>query len=123
MMFTGVRNADLFVRGRPAFEIPAEIAPSEDDVVIEKHRVSCFEGTDLDMILRAGRIETLVMFGITTGGCVLSTARRAADLDYRLMVLHDLCADKDEEVHRLLTQKILPSQGAVMAASEFISQL
>jgi len=123
IMFTGVRAAELFVRGRPGFEIPAEIAPAELDVVIEKHRICCFEGTDLEMILRAGRIDTLAMFGIATGGCVLSTVRRAADLDYRLIVLRDLCADKDDDVQRVLLDKVLPSQAAVVTAEEFAAQL
>ncbi len=123
MIFTGIRAAELFVRGRPGFEIPGEIAPSEEDVVIEKHRVCCFEGTDLEMILRAGRIDTLAMFGIATSGCVLSTVRRAADLDYRLVVLRDLCVDKDADVQHVLLDKVLPSQAAVVTAEEFLSRL
>lgn len=121
--FAGVRSAGLFLRGQAACEIPAEIAPTETDLVVEKHRVSCFEGTDLGMVLRAGRIETLVMFGIATSGCVLSTVRQAADLDYRMLVLRDLCDDKDDEVHRVLVQKVLPGQATVMTAQEFLSQL
>lgn len=122
-MFSPVRDAGMFLRGDSAFCIPAEIAPTHTDVVIEKHRVSCFEGTDLTIILRAGRIETLVMFGVATSGVVLSTVRSAADLDYKLIVLHDLCSDKDEEVHRVLVQKVLPSQATVITAGEFVAQL
>jgi nicotinamidase-related amidase len=43
------------------------------DVVVTKHRVSAFAGTDLDMILRAGGVDTLVLAGIATSGGVLST--------------------------------------------------
>lgn len=123
MMFAGVRGTGGFIRGQPDFDIPAQIAPSAADVVIEKHRVSSFEGTDLAMVLRAGRIQTLVLFGIATSGVVLSTTRQASDLDYRLLVLRDLCADKDSEVHRVLLEKILPSQASVVSSNEFLAQL
>ena len=77
-----------------------------------KRRVSAFAGSDLDVVLRAGGIEDLVLCGIATSGVVLSTLRQAADLDYRLTVLRDACADADAEVHRVLTREGLPAPGA-----------
>ena len=83
----------------PSGAIHAVVAPQADDIVITKHRVSAFAGTDLDMILRANDIETLVLFGIATSGVVLSTLLQAADADYRLVVIKDCCADLDLELH------------------------
>ena len=57
------------------------------------------------------------------GGVVLSTVRQAADLDYRLTVLADACADRDPEVHRVLTEKVFPRQALVTTADEWISSL
>ena len=54
--------------------------------------------------------------GIATSGVVLSTVRWAADLDYSLVVVEDCCADSDEEVHRVLMQKVFPRQARVIAA-------
>ena len=48
-------------------------------------------GTDLDMLLRANEIETIVLFGIATSGVVLSTLLQASDADYRLVVISDCC--------------------------------
>ena len=76
-----------------------------EDIVIVKHRVSAFTGTDLEMILRAKEIDTLVMFGVATSGVVLSTLLTAADDDYRIIVLRDLCADQDDEVHAALLDR------------------
>ena len=45
---------------------------------------------------------------------MLSTLRAAADLDYRLTVLRDACADADEEVHRVLLDKVFPRQAEVV---------
>jgi len=99
------------------------VAPQSGDIVVAKHRVGAFPGTDLDMILRANDIETLVMFGIATSGVVLSTLRHAADADYRLIVLKDCCSDRDAEVHRVLLEKIFPRQARVITAAEFAAAI
>ena len=83
-------------------DIHADVAPKDGDIVIMKHRVSAFTGTDLEMILRANEIDTLVLFGIATSGVVLSTLVDAADRDYRLTVIRDCCADTDAELHSCL---------------------
>jgi nicotinamidase-related amidase len=77
----------------------------------------------LDLILRANNIETLIILGYATSGVVLSTTRYAADLDYRLMVVEDCCADQDPEVHNFLTQRIFPRQADVVRAADLIEAL
>jgi hypothetical protein len=52
----------------PLGAIPSRIAPKADEIVIIKHRISAFAGTDLAMILRANDIDTLVLYGIATSG-------------------------------------------------------
>ena len=71
------------------------LGPESGDVVVTKRRVSAFAGTDLEIILRAKEIETLVLFGIATSGVVLSTLLEASDRDYRIAVVTDCCADLD----------------------------
>lgn len=122
-MFRAVRDGGRFRAGDPSTEIPEAIRPGEGDLVLTKHRVSAFEGTDLEMLLRARRIDTLVLFGIATSGVVLSTVRQAADRDYRLMVVSDLCLDNDPEVHRCLVDKILPRQATMISSDEFLAKL
>jgi nicotinamidase-related amidase len=95
-------------------------APAGDEVVITKHRVSTFCGTDLEMILRANAIETLVLLGIATSGVVLATLLDAFDLDFRLAVIHDCCVDLNPEVHACLVEKVFPRYGAVLSAGEFL---
>lgn len=97
------------------------IAPSADDIVIVKHRVNAFTGTDLDMILRANDIDTLVLFGIATSGVVLSTLLHAADVDYRLVVVKDCCADLDPDLHACLLDKLFPRQATILSAAEFLN--
>lgn len=91
-----------------------------DAVVVTKRRVSAFAGSDLDLVLRAGEIDSLVLAGIATGGVVLSSLRQAADLDFGLTVLADGCLDPDPEVHRVLTEKVFPRQAEVLSVEEWI---
>jgi nicotinamidase-related amidase len=121
--FGALKGGGMFSAGSAGTEIHAAVAPKSDEVVVTKHRVSAFAGTDLDMILRANAIETLVLAGIATSGVVLSTLRHAADADYRLVVVEDCCSDRDEEVHRVLTGKVFPRQASVAAAEEVIAAL
>ena len=105
----------------PLSAIPAIIAPHEGEVVITKHRVSAFAGTDLAMILRANDIDTLVLFGIATSGVVLSTLLEASDSDFRLAVIKDCCADLDPQLHDCLINKFFTSRAQVLTAQEFIA--
>ncbi|MGO8704842.1 MAG: cysteine hydrolase family protein [Candidatus Brocadiia bacterium] len=121
--FGAIRQTGRFSAGAPGSEVHAAVAPQGGDITVVKHRVSAFAGTDLDMILRAKEIETLVLLGIATSGVVLSTLRRAADADYRCIVLKDCCADRDAEVHRCLVEKVFPMQAAVVTSEEFLAAI
>jgi len=120
--FAALAESDAFTDGDDAAIHPA-VAPQGSDLVVVKRRVSAFAGSDLDVLLRARGVERLVLAGIATSGVVLSTLRQAADLDYRLTVLADACADRDEEVHRVLTEKVFPRQALVTTTDEWIASL
>jgi len=114
--------------GQPAVSDPvrlihASVKPIEGEVVVGKHRVNALYGTDLDMVLRANDIETLIILGYATSGVVLSTVRYAADLDYRLIVVEDCCSDQQEDVHDFLTQRVFPRQADVVASEDVIKGL
>jgi nicotinamidase-related amidase len=114
--------------GQPAVSDPVAlihpaVAPLPGEVVVGKHRVNALYGTALDLIWRAHGIETVLLLGYATSGVVLSTVRYAADLDYRLMVVEDGCADQDPEVHDFLMQRILPRQAEVVTAAEVMQAL
>jgi len=76
--------------------------------VVTKRRVGAFSTTELDAGLRTKNVTSLILFGISTSGVVLSTVRWAADMDYAPYVISDACADQDEEVHRVLVEKVFP---------------
>ncbi len=104
----------------PETKIHSAITPQPGEIVLTKQRVGPFSTTNLDEVLRKQGVETLVLMGISTSGCVLSTVRWAADIDYRLIVLSDCCADRDDEVHRILVEKVLPRQATVVTSQDFL---
>jgi nicotinamidase-related amidase len=116
-----VQHQQLF-RGTAGAIHPA-VEPQPADIVITKHRISAFAGTDLDMILRAKDIDTLILFGIATSGVVLSTLLHASDADYRLILVKDCCIDLDSEVHACLIEKVFPRLATVLGADECIAAL
>ena len=99
------------------------ISPKDGDIVVTKRRISAFAGSDLEVVLRAGEIIHLVLAGIATSGVVLSTLREAADKDYQITVLSDLCADPDEEVHSMLLEKIFPRQATMISSERWIQEM
>jgi nicotinamidase-related amidase len=121
--FAAVAGSGRFTDGDPGTQIPAILAPGPGEAVVTKRRVSAFAGSDLAVLLRARRIEHLVLAGIATSGVVLSTLRQAADLDYRLTVLADGCLDGDPEVHQVLLHKVFPRQAEVTSVADWAADL
>ena len=119
--FKRLKENNLFVIGTPSAAFHSAVGRPED-LIVYKQRVGAFSENQLHLILRSRAIENLVFFGISTSGITLSTLRRAADLDYTCIVLKDACFDPDEEVHRVLTEKIFPAQASVLTVDAFIAE-
>lgn len=69
----------------------------------------------------ANGIDTVVIGGVITSGAVLSAVGQLSDLDFRLVVLEDCCADYDIELHKVLCEKVFPRQAKVIKSSELDS--
>lgn len=123
-MFGSIKGSGMpFTEGNPATEIHASFAPVPGEIVVTKRRVGAFSGSDLDVVLRGQGIDHIILTGLATSGVVLSTLRLAADLDYKITVIADCCGDRDEEVHRVLTQKVFPNQADVLNSDEWIQSI
>ena len=121
--FSALKEAGHLREGTKGAEVPDAVAPQSGDVLVTGRRVGAFATTDMETVLKARDITSLVLLGISTSGVVLTTVRWAFDLDYDMLVLADCCADDDEEVHRVLTQKVLPSQATVANSQDFLQAL
>ncbi len=99
------------------------MTPAEGETVITKVRPGPFSTTALDVNLREMGKDTLIVTGVATSGCILSAVRRATDVNYKFVVVSDACSDGDPEVHRALTEKVYPRQGAVMATEQLLGSI
>lgn len=98
-LFSAVTEYGCLVDGTPGTAILDVVAPHKGDVVLTHHRVSCFHGTELDVVLRGAGIDTVVLTGVATNLAVESTARAGADLGYRVLVVSDACSTTSETSH------------------------
>ena len=121
--FSALKANGMRVAGSEGAAIHPAASAREGEPIVVKHRVSPFVGTDLETLLRANGIDTLVLAGVHTSGVVLSTVRHAGDLDYRLVVVRDCCADPDAQLHALLLDIVFPKQAAVITTAEFAGAL
>jgi nicotinamidase-related amidase len=130
----GARQADVpviyvvhrggpFAEYAPDVELHQGVAPAEGEMVITKTKPGPFSTTALDVTLREMGRDTLVVMGVATSGCVLSSVRWAVDVNYKFVVVSDACSDADPEVHRVLTEKVYPRQGTVMTTDQFLQAL
>jgi nicotinamidase-related amidase len=95
----GVKPLQYTTEGSEGQRIIDELAPCDGDLIVKKYRSSGFWGTNLDMLLRSNGIQSVVMTGITTEGCVESTARDALFNDYYVVIAEDCVASDDREQH------------------------
>ncbi|KMK64885.1 isochorismatase family protein [Puniceibacterium sp. IMCC21224] len=83
-----------------ADEWPDEYAPTAADVVIEKNKPSCFFETPLESFLRYDRVDTLVVVGISTSGCVRAAVTDAFSHNFRVIVVEEAVGDRSASAHQ-----------------------
>ena len=72
----------------------------ESDFQLEKRHASSFHGTELDDWLEARGVDSVVVAGLTTSGCVRATAVDGLQNNYRVVVPREACGDRDDEAHK-----------------------
>lgn len=90
----------LWSKGSFEHDVIAELAPLDDELVIDKNASSAFNGSAIDQLMRNMNLETLVMTGMATDMCVETTARDAADRGFNVIVVEDAVATFFPEHHR-----------------------
>lgn len=117
-VFCWLRDQGMVEPESRDIEIIPQLCPRDQEPLVFKQRIGAFTGTDLNMILQAQGIETLICMGVTTSGVVLSTTCQAADLDYQMIMVRDGCADTDDDLHHSLIDKIISRQADILTAEE-----
>ncbi|WP_336031100.1 isochorismatase family protein [Geodermatophilus sp. FMUSA9-8] len=105
----GLADGGLFVRKVPALAAFAEdapgdwgrlaLTPSPGEPVVVKQYASAFSGTSLASTLHAAGVDTVVVAGVSTSGCVRATAMDALNSGFRPQVVREACADRSAALH------------------------
>jgi maleamate amidohydrolase len=85
--------------GNPLGEFTSKLAPKDGDLIVTKQFPSAFFGTDLARQLHDRGVDTVVVAGLTTSGCVRATALDALCHGFTPLVVADACGDRDPKVH------------------------
>ncbi|KAM6508225.1 hypothetical protein FALCPG4_018106 [Fusarium falciforme] len=118
-----VGTSGQFTEGHISTEFDPAVAPLPQDLVITKKRGSAFSDTDLELMLKTLGVDALALAGVATSATVLSTLQQAADKDFVITAVEDLCLDRDVEVHRVLMEKVFPKQATVTSSSGWLDSL
>jgi maleamate amidohydrolase len=89
----------LFERGSPHGAFPPSLQPLVGEIIVTKHYASAFFGTDLASTLTAMGVDTLLITGLSTSGCVRATALDACQHGFLPFVVRDACGDRHAAPH------------------------
>lgn len=104
-------------------EIDPQVARLPGEILIEKQWASGFHKTDLDEQLRAIDVDSLVITGLTTSGCVRATAVDGLQYDYAVVVAEDAVGDRNPEAHKANLFDMRAKYTDVKTSREIINQL
>ena len=97
------------------------ISPLPTERVVIKHRYSAFIGTDLDMLLRARGVKSLLVTGVGTGMCVFHTLSVGFMLDYYITLVEDCCATTyGPQAHKEAVALIGKHYGRIACSDEIV---
>ncbi len=99
------------------------LSPLPEESVVEKQFASGFAGTDLDVLLRDAGVDTVVVTGVSTSGCVRATATDALTAGFRPIVVADACADRTPELHANNLTDLDAKYADVVDLQEALNQL
>lgn len=111
------------VEGAPLGAFLPELQPADDDVVVTKQYASAFFGTSLASTLVAGGIDTLILTGVSTSGCIRATAVDALQHGFKAIVPRECVADRHAGPHTANLFDIDAKYGDVLALEAVISAL
>jgi len=116
----------ILVRGEPGHEIVHVLAPLPGELVVDKSGKGAFYGTELETLLRRRSIRKLIVCGVTTEVCVLSTVIEANDRGFDCAVLSDCVGSYHPNLHVAALDMIKSQAGIfgwVASSNEFIDVL
>jgi maleamate amidohydrolase len=99
VFYRKVPALSAFVAGNPLGDWPDGLDPAKDELVISKQYASAFFGTSLTETLNAEGIDTLIITGVSTSGCIRATCVDAISSGFIPIVVSDACGDRHQAPH------------------------
>jgi gluconolactonase len=122
-LFEGLQEANAMVRGSwGAAPLPG-LEPKEGDYVVEKTRMSAWEGTNLETILKAEGRDVVIQAGAWTNMSIEHTARTGADKGYVMVIPQDCCSTMNADWHRASIHYAMQNVALVTQADQVIAAL
>jgi gluconolactonase len=122
-LFQGVKDANALVRGTWG-AAPAEgLEPQAGDFVVEKMRMSGWEGTKLEQLLVGLGVDTVIVTGAWTNMSIEHTARTGADKGYTMVVPEDCCSTMNADWHNAAINYALQNVSTVTSSGEVVEAL
>lgn len=111
------------VEGEPLAEIVPELEPGEDDVIIIKQYASAFFGTSLAAMLTSLGVDTVLLTGCSTSGCIRATAVDGMQYGFRVIVPQECVGDRHPEPHESNLFDINSKYGDVVSKQDVMNYL
>lgn len=99
VFFRKIGALQAFIKGNPMGDFSPSLEPEDGELVISKHYASAFFGTSLASTLTAMTVDTLIITGLSTSGCVRATAVDACQHGFIPMVVREAVGDRDPRPH------------------------
>ena len=112
-----------FEKDSPWGASPESPAPAPGEIVVSKQYASAFFGTTLASTLRVLGVDTTIVLGFSTSGCVRATTLDALQSGFRPLVAREACGDRDAEVHARNLFDLDAKYAYVMSEDEIIDYL
>ncbi|MEL7374918.1 MAG: isochorismatase family protein, partial [Pseudomonadota bacterium] len=114
---------EVFKAGGPMGAWPAGLVPSDDELVVSKQYPSAFFGTSLASTLTASGIDSLIITGLTTSGCVRATCVDACSHGFVPIIVADACGDRHDDPHQANLFDMNAKYGDVVSETEALAYL
>ena len=123
LFYRKVPALKAYLDGSALGDFPPQIAPRADEVVVTKQYASAFFGTSLASTLRGMSIDTLLIGGFSTSGCVRASALDAVQHGFAPFVVRDACGDRDSRPHEANLFDLQAKYAEVIDEAEALERL
>jgi len=123
VFFRKIGALQAFIKGNPMGDFSPSLEPDDGELVISKHYASAFFGTSLASTLTAMTVDTLIITGLSTSGCVRATAVDACQHGFIPMVVREAVGDRDPRPHDANLFDLQAKYAEVVSESHILAYL